>query len=114
MTEETQRRLSGASKVFFGILGIKGACAIAAGSGLVGEFCKNHHMMTPAKMYAKQVAKRNFDKICIGWRELFTNESVESDIRRDKEKYEGLDTLGKGIATAEKINTGLHIIDSLL
>lgn len=93
MENQASRRLSGASKIIFGILGIKGACVVGIGGGIIGGFCKEHNMMWAAKRYGMESGKRNFQKVCIGWKELFTDESVEEDIVKDKKSDETKDKL---------------------
>lgn len=103
MENQASRRLSGASKIIFGILGIKGACVVGIGGGIIGGLCKEHNMMWAAKRYSMELGKRNFQKICIGWKELFTDESVEEDIIKDKKKYEDLDTTASVVSKIDTV-----------
>ena len=53
MDEVTQHKLKAAGKMAFGAARIAGGLATATGHGLIGAYCRKHHLMHAAFRLAK-------------------------------------------------------------
>lgn len=57
-------------KIFMGGLQVVGGVKTALGGGIIGGYCKSHHMIGVARQYGKQSIEKGQKKVQEGLREL--------------------------------------------
>lgn len=63
MDNETERKLKATGKIAYGAVRIAAGIATATGHGLLGSFCKSHHMMNAAARIGTAGVKAGMEAI---------------------------------------------------
>lgn len=69
MDDEIKRKAVAAGKMTFGVARMVGAVVTATGHGLIGAYCRKHHMMAQATRLAKASIEAGQKSVKEGWEE---------------------------------------------